>query len=51
LEKLRAFFTKRGVSSTTAILAGVISTHSVQAVPVTLAKSVTAVALAKGAAA
>jgi RNA polymerase sigma factor (sigma-70 family) len=51
LEKLRAFFTKRGVSSTTAILAGVISANSVQAVPVTLAKSVTAVALAKGAAA
>ena len=51
LEKLRAFFTKRGVSSTTAIIAGVISAHSVQAVPVTLAKSVTAMALAKGAAA
>src|ERR1700690_2153809 len=49
LEKLRRFFTKRGVSSTTAILAGMISAHSVQAVPVTLAKSVTAVALAKGA--
>jgi RNA polymerase sigma factor (sigma-70 family) len=49
LEKLRKFFTKRGVSSTTAILAGAISTHSVQAVPATLAKSVTAVALAKGA--
>ncbi|MFZ1074109.1 MAG: sigma-70 family RNA polymerase sigma factor [Verrucomicrobiia bacterium] len=49
LEKLRKFFTKRGVSSTTAIIAGAISTHSVQAVPVTLAKSVTAVALAKGA--
>ena len=51
LEKLRVFFTKRGVSSTTAIIAGMISAHSVQAVPVTLAKSVTAVALAKGAAA
>ena len=49
LEKLRTFFTKRGVSSTTAILAGAISANSVQAVPVTLAKSVTAVALAKGA--
>jgi RNA polymerase sigma factor (sigma-70 family) len=49
LEKLRAFFVKRGVSSTTAILTGAISAHSVQAVPVTLAKSVTAVALAKGA--
>jgi RNA polymerase sigma factor (sigma-70 family) len=49
LEKLRAIFAKRGVSSTTAILAGVISANSVQAVPVTLAKSVTAVAIAKGA--
>ena len=49
LEKLRKYFTKRGVSSTTAILAGVISVNSVQAVPATLAKSVTAVALAKGA--
>jgi RNA polymerase sigma factor (sigma-70 family) len=48
LEKLRAFFTKRGVSSTTAIIAGAISANSVQAVPVTLAKSVTAVALTKG---
>jgi RNA polymerase sigma factor (sigma-70 family) len=51
LEKLRKFFTKRGVSSTTAIIAGAISTNSVQAAPVVLAKSVTAVAIAKGAAA
>jgi RNA polymerase sigma factor (sigma-70 family) len=51
LEKLRKFFTKRGVSSTTAILAGTISANSVQAAPVALAKSVTAVAIAKGAAA
>jgi len=51
LEKLRIFFTKRGVSSTTAILAGAISANSVQAAPVALAKSVTAVAIAKGAAA
>jgi len=51
LEKLRKIFTKRGVSSTTAILAGTISANSVQAAPVALAKSVTAVALAKGAAA
>jgi uncharacterized protein (TIGR03435 family) len=39
------------VSSTTAIIAGAISAHSVQAAPVTLAKAVTAVALTKGAAA
>jgi uncharacterized protein (TIGR03435 family) len=51
LEKLRQFFTKRGVSSTTAIIAGAISANSVQAAPVALAKSVTAVAIAKGAAA
>lgn len=51
LEKLRRFFTKRGVSSTTAIIAGAISANSVQAAPVALAKSVTAVAIAKGVAA
>ena len=49
LEKLRTFFTKRGVDSTTAIIAGAISANSVQTAPVALAKSVTAVALAKGA--
>jgi RNA polymerase sigma factor (sigma-70 family) len=49
LEKLRKFFTKRGISSTTAIIAGAISANSVQAAPVALAKSVTAVAIAKGA--
>jgi hypothetical protein len=37
LEKLRKFFTKRGVSSTTAIIAGTISANSVQAAPVALA--------------
>ena len=51
LEKLHRYFSKRGVSSTTAIIAGTISAHSVQAAPAMLAKSVTAVALAKGAAA
>src|ERR1039458_9396235 len=51
LDKLRKFFTKRGVSSTTTIIAGTISANSVQAAPVTLAKSVTAVAIVKGAAA
>jgi RNA polymerase sigma factor (sigma-70 family) len=48
LGKLHRFFTKRGVSSTTAIIAGVMAAHSVQAAPVALAKSVTAVAVAKG---
>jgi RNA polymerase sigma factor (sigma-70 family) len=49
LEKLQKFFTKRGMDSTAAAIAENISAHSVQAVPVALAKSVTAVALAKGA--
>jgi len=51
LEKLHRYFSKRGVSSTTAIIAGAISAHSVQAAPAMLAKSVTAAAIAKGAAA
>ena len=33
LEKLHRYFTKRGVSSTTAIIAGAISANSVQAAP------------------
>jgi uncharacterized protein (TIGR03435 family) len=49
LEKLRTFFARRGVSSTTAIIAGVISANSVQAAPVALAKAVTAIAVSKGA--
>src|SRR5450432_118952 len=48
LEKLRKFFGRRGVSSTTAIIAGAISANSVQAAPVALAKSVSAVAIVKG---
>ncbi|MGD0743950.1 MAG: sigma-70 family RNA polymerase sigma factor [Verrucomicrobiota bacterium] len=48
LEKLRKSFTKRGVSSTEAVIAGVISANSVQAAPAALAKSVTAVAIVKG---
>ena len=51
LEKLHRYFNQRGVSSTTAIIAGAMSANSVQAAPVVLAKSVTAVAMAKGAAA
>jgi len=51
LEKLQRYFSKRGVSSTTAIIAGAISTHSVHAAPVTLAKTISAIAVAKGAAA
>jgi RNA polymerase sigma factor (sigma-70 family) len=50
LEKLRKFFTKRGLVLTTTIIAGAVSANSVQAAPAPLAKSVTAVALAKVAA-
>jgi uncharacterized protein (TIGR03435 family) len=49
LEKLHRYFARRGVSSTTAIIAGAISANSVQAAPVTLAKAVTAIAVTKGA--
>jgi RNA polymerase sigma factor (sigma-70 family) len=51
LEKLRKFFAQHGVSSTTAVIAGVISANSIQAAPAAMAKSITAVAVAKGAAA
>jgi RNA polymerase sigma factor (sigma-70 family) len=46
LEKLRKFFTKRGVSSTTAIIAGAISANSVQAAPASLVAAITGKALA-----
>ena len=48
LDKLRKYFFKHGVTSTTATLAKTISANSVQAAPVALAKTVTAIALAKG---
>jgi RNA polymerase sigma factor (sigma-70 family) len=48
LEKLRKFFTKRGVTLSTAAIAGTVSASSVQAAPMALAKSVTTVAIAKG---
>jgi uncharacterized protein (TIGR03435 family) len=49
LEKLHAFFARRGIASTTAIIANAVSVHSIQTAPVTLAKSITAVAITKGA--
>jgi RNA polymerase sigma factor (sigma-70 family) len=49
LEKLKGFFTKRGVTTTAAGIAAAISANSVQAAPPVLAKTATAVALAKGA--
>src|ERR1017187_5997259 len=51
LVKLRAFFLKRGVDSTTADIAEKISANSIQAAPVALAKTISAVAITKGAAA
>jgi RNA polymerase sigma factor (sigma-70 family) len=51
LEKLRVYFAKRGLALTAVAIAGAVSAHSVQAAPVTLAQSVTTVALTKGAAA
>ncbi|HTV39143.1 MAG TPA: sigma-70 family RNA polymerase sigma factor [Candidatus Sulfotelmatobacter sp.] len=49
LGKLCKYFSRRGVNSTTAVIAGAISANSVQAAPPALVKSVTAIALAKGA--
>jgi RNA polymerase sigma factor (sigma-70 family) len=49
LEKLRKYFSKHGITSTSVTLAGAISANSVQAAPAMLAKTTTAVALAKGA--
>ncbi len=49
LEKVRKFFARRGVISTTTVIAWAISAHSVQAAPAALANSATAVAIAKGA--
>jgi len=51
VEKLRKFFTKRGVVLSSVALAGAISANSVQSAPVALAKSITAVAMTKGVAA
>jgi len=49
IEKLRQFFFRRGVDSTAAAIAETISTNSIQIAPAMLAKTATAVALAKGA--
>ena len=47
LEKLRKIFSKRGVNSTTAAIAGAVSANSVQTAPVALAKTISVVAAAK----
>jgi RNA polymerase sigma factor (sigma-70 family) len=49
--RLRKFFAKRSVTHSVELITGAISTNFVQAAPVALAKSVTAVAIAKGVAA
>ena len=51
LEKLRIFFAKRGVALSAAAIAGAVSANSVQAAPVALTKTISAVAITKGAAA
>ncbi|HEY3853654.1 MAG TPA: sigma-70 family RNA polymerase sigma factor [Verrucomicrobiae bacterium] len=48
VEKLRLFFTKRGIVVSAAVLTVAISANSVQCAPATLARTATAVALAKG---
>ncbi|HUC84743.1 MAG TPA: DUF6263 family protein [Candidatus Acidoferrales bacterium] len=49
LEKLRKFFGKRGVALSAAAIAGAVSANSVQAAPAALAKTISVVAIAKGA--
>ena len=49
LEKLRKFFHKRGVASTTTMIAGAISANSVQAAPAGLAHTISAIAITNGA--
>jgi hypothetical protein len=51
LEKLHAFFARRGVDSTAMGIGETISANSIQAAPVALAKTISVVAAAKGAAA
>ena len=48
LERLRNYFSKRGVHSATSVIAETISRNAVQAAPAGLSKSVAAMALAKG---
>jgi uncharacterized protein (TIGR03435 family) len=51
LEKLRKIFSKRGVTLTATLIAGAVAANSVQAAPVGLAKTISVIALTKGAAA
>ena len=49
VEKLRGYFTKRGVTLTATVLTAAISANSVQAAPLGLAKTISVIAIAKGA--
>jgi RNA polymerase sigma factor (sigma-70 family) len=49
LEKLRQFFHRRGVVSTTAMIAGAMTANSLQAAPAGLAHTISAIAITKGA--
>lgn len=51
LEKLRKLFAKRGVALTGTLIASAVVGNSVQAAPVALVKTISAVAMARGAAA
>jgi RNA polymerase sigma factor (sigma-70 family) len=51
IEKLRKVFAQRGVTLSGAAIAGAVSANSVQAAPVALVKTISAIAVAKGAAA
>jgi RNA polymerase sigma factor (sigma-70 family) len=51
LEKLRARFVKRGVTLTATAIAGTVTANSVQAAPVAFVKTISAIAVTKGAAA
>ena len=51
LDKLRKFFTQRGLTLSAAVIAGAVSANSVSAAPAGLAQTISAVAVTKGAAA
>ncbi|MGZ4972667.1 MAG: RNA polymerase sigma factor, partial [Limisphaerales bacterium] len=49
IEKLRGYFSKRGITSTAATMTAALSVNAVQAAPAALIKTTTALALANGA--
>jgi RNA polymerase sigma factor (sigma-70 family) len=49
LEKLQRYFQRRGISTTGAMLSSAMAANAIQTAPAALVKSVTAVAIAKGA--